>query len=172
MSVEPSAPASPAPTPPAPPFFLQALAEVATDWDKQYFKITRRSNPEPLNVSFEEMIECVLASLALGRRWKMEKGLPDRYEEIVRTLFAYIPSTSPANFSIAANGTVEKTESPVTYECIFTAEQIKILVELEAISGNVFVDVKKAYPKPSRAQGGRNEELRKLLDVHHFDQGI
>ncbi|KAJ3712317.1 hypothetical protein C8R42DRAFT_728222 [Lentinula raphanica] len=106
------------------------------------------------------------------RRWKMEKGLPNRYEEIVRTLFAYIPSTSIANFSIATNGTVEKTESPVTYECIFTPEQIKILIELEAISGNVYADVKKAYPKPSRAHGTRNEELRKLLDVHNFDQGI
>ncbi|KAJ3766106.1 hypothetical protein FB446DRAFT_708914, partial [Lentinula raphanica] len=150
-------------------------AEVATDVDKQLFCITKRGNPNPLEVSFEEMIECVLASLAMGRRWKMEQGAPPRYDEIVKTLFAYIPSTSPANFSIIADGKVEKTDLPVTYECIFTPEQLKILINIEAISGNVFTDVKKAYPKPSRASsfaGSRNEKMHKLIDMYNFDQDV
>ncbi|KAJ3724909.1 hypothetical protein C8R42DRAFT_640798 [Lentinula raphanica] len=183
MSVEPPAPAAAAassvspsqPLPPAPPFFLQSLSEVSTDVENQLFTITRRGNANPLEVSFEEMIECVLASLAIGRRWKMVQGAPPRYEEIVKTLFAYIPSTSPANFSIMADGNVEKTESPVTYECIFSPEQLKILIKIDAISGNVFTDVKKAYPKPARAStfaGSRNEKMHKLIDMYNFDQDV
>ncbi|KAJ3735127.1 hypothetical protein DFJ43DRAFT_1037405 [Lentinula guzmanii] len=95
------------------------------------------------------MISCVLASLAMSRRWKMEQGAPTRYNEIAGTLMNYIPTTSPANFSIIHNGELWKSSQPVTYNCVFSGPQITELTQSGAITGNIYNDVKWAYPKPS-----------------------
>ncbi|KAJ3779562.1 hypothetical protein GGU10DRAFT_337915, partial [Lentinula aff. detonsa] len=109
-------------------FTLQELPEVSLDWDKQLFTITRLDN-EDLTVSTEEMIACILASLAMSRRWKMEQGTPTRYNEIARTLGSYIPGTSTANFSIIHNGELWKSSQPVTYNCVFSGPQITELTQ-------------------------------------------
>ncbi|KAJ3825598.1 hypothetical protein F5880DRAFT_1505336 [Lentinula raphanica] len=146
-----------------PPFALQKLSQVTLDWDKQLFTITRTDNDD-LTVSTEEMISCILASLALSRRWKMEQGAPTRYDEIARTLMAYIPPTSTANFSIIHNGELWRSSQPVTYNCIFSGPQIAELTQSGAITGNIYNDVKWAYPKPSRTTQSSDKDSGLLVD--------
>ncbi|KAJ3991207.1 hypothetical protein F5050DRAFT_1716276, partial [Lentinula boryana] len=114
-------------------FFLQELPGVTLDWDEQLFTITRMDAGD-LTVSTEEMISCILASLAMSRRWKMEQGAPTRYDEIARTLGSYIPTTSTANFSIIHNGELWKSSQPVTYDCIFSGPQVTELTQSGAIT--------------------------------------
>ncbi|KAJ3727546.1 hypothetical protein C8R42DRAFT_638729 [Lentinula raphanica] len=177
MPVEPPAPApvaqttAPATNPPA--FFVQDFPRVNLDWDNQVFQITRR-DADPISVTTEEMINCILASMAMSCRWKMEAGAPPRYDEIILALMACIPSTSPANFSIIINGELEKPEKQVTYDCVFSADQLKSFVDAGAITGNIYVDVKNAYPKPSRPSNGssKNNSFWNLIDIYNFNQDV
>ncbi|KAJ3799243.1 hypothetical protein GGU11DRAFT_860202 [Lentinula aff. detonsa] len=144
-------------------FALQAVPEVTLDWNQQLFTIARL-NKEDLLVSTEEMVSCVLASLAMSRRWKMEQGAPTRYNEIAGTLVSYIPTTSTTNFSIIHNGELWKSSQPVTYNCIFSGPQITELTQSGAISGNIYNDVKWAYPKPCRATPPTDRDSGFLAD--------
>ncbi|KAJ3795065.1 hypothetical protein GGU11DRAFT_840341 [Lentinula aff. detonsa] len=145
------------------PFALQTVPQITLDWDNQVFTITR-PNEDDLTVSTEEMISCVLASLAMSRHWKMEQGAPTGYNEIARSLMIYIPATSTANFSIIHNGELWKSAVPVTYNCIFSGAQITELTQSGAITGNIYNDVKWAYPKPLRASRSADQDSGLLAD--------
>ncbi|KAJ3987955.1 hypothetical protein F5890DRAFT_1471800 [Lentinula detonsa] len=145
------------------PFALQTVPQITLDWDDQVFTIAR-PNEGDLMVSTEEMISCVLASLAMSRRWKMEQGAPTRYNEIARSLMIYIPATSTANFSIIHNGELWKSAQPVTYNCIFSGAQITELTQSGAITGNIYNDVKWAYPKPLRTSRSADQDSGLLAD--------
>ncbi|KAJ3991438.1 hypothetical protein F5050DRAFT_1868596 [Lentinula boryana] len=144
-------------------FTLQELPEVSLDWDRQLFTITRLDN-EDLTVSTEEMIACILASLAMSRRWKMQQGTHTRYNEIARTLGSYIPGTSTVNFSFIHNGELWKSSQPVAYNCVFSGPQITELTESGAITGNIYNDVKLAYPKPARMTTSFDKDSGLLAD--------
>ncbi|KAJ3780422.1 hypothetical protein GGU10DRAFT_337181 [Lentinula aff. detonsa] len=144
-------------------FILQELPGVILDWDEQVFTITRLDTDD-LTVSTEEMISCILASLAMSRRWRMEQGAPPRYDEKARTLGTCIPTTSTANFSIIHNGELWKSSQPITYDCIFSGAQITELTQSGAITGNIYADVKWAYPKPSRAIQSSDKDSGLLAD--------
>ncbi|KAJ3795503.1 hypothetical protein GGU11DRAFT_758281 [Lentinula aff. detonsa] len=144
-------------------FIFQELPGVTLDWDRQLFTITRLDTDD-LTVSTEEMISCILASLAMSRRWRMEQGAPTRYDEIARTLVSYIPTTSTANFSIIHNGELWKSSQPVTYDCIFSGPQVTELTQSGAITGNIYADVKWAYPKPSRVIQSSDKDSGLLAD--------
>ncbi|KAJ3715281.1 hypothetical protein DFJ43DRAFT_1043544 [Lentinula guzmanii] len=100
----------------------------------------------------------------MSRRWKMEQGTPTRYNEIARTLGSYIPGTSTANFSIIHNGELWKSSQPVTYNCVFSGPQITELTQSGAITGNIYNDVKLAYPKPARMNTSSDKDSGLLAD--------
>ncbi|KAJ3792603.1 hypothetical protein GGU11DRAFT_760629 [Lentinula aff. detonsa] len=110
------------------------------------------------------MISCVLASLAMSRRWKMEQGAPTQYNEIAGTLMDHIPATSMANFSIIHNGELWKSSQPVTYNCIFSGPQINELIQSGAITGNIYNNVKWAYPKPALKTRSSDKDSGLLAD--------
>ncbi|KAJ3792449.1 hypothetical protein GGU11DRAFT_760758 [Lentinula aff. detonsa] len=100
----------------------------------------------------------------MSRRWKMEQGTPTRYDEIARTIGSYIPTTSTANFSIIHNGELWKSSQPITYTCVFSAPQITELTQSGAITGNIYNDVKWAYPRPSQKTPSSERDSGLLAD--------